>query len=427
MQITFLNTYDKIGGAAIACRRLWQALKAENVNVHFLAQQGNPKHPLAGVDYLAEGAWGYKQAQFRLFLNKAHLYFYDKKKGFNFAFDPGFWGANLTKHPLILQSDILHLHWINHGFISLATLKALGKLKKKIIWTLHDMWPFTGGCFYSERCDYYKQTCGNCFFMQNPGPRDFSHTIWKKKQEAYAQLDLTIVTCSRWLAECASQSSLFQGRKILTIPSPLDLSIFYPRPRNKVRDKLGLPQEKRLLLFASAKLDDPRKGFIYLQQTLARMRSFAPKGVETMGLALLGKKSGKIPESIEGFPVYYLGVLDSETAMAEAYSACDIFINPSLADNLPNTIVEAMACGVPVVAFASGGIPEMMIHQESGYLAPPTSVEGLAAGIQFILSSPERYQKIQQAAVEFIRKNYNYSTVAKRYLSVYQEIMGIDK
>jgi glycosyltransferase involved in cell wall biosynthesis len=423
MQITFLNTYDKIGGAAIACKRLWEALKAENANVHFLAQQGNPQQPLAGIDYLAKGAWGYKQAQFRLFLNKAYLSFYDKKKGFNFTFDPAFWGANVAKHPLVLQSDILHLHWINHGFLSLSTLKAFEKLKKKLVWTLHDMWPFTGGCFYSERCDYYKGTCGNCFFMRNPGPKDFSHTIWKKKQEVYAQLDLTVVACSRWLSECAAQSSLFREKRVLTIPSPLNTNIFFPRSQSEIRHKLHLPQDKHLLLFTSAKLDDPRKGFIYLKKTLARLQSVSPTlSGETMALVLLGKRSNKVEENIEGFPVYYLGNLDNETAMAEAYSACNIFVNPSLADNLPNTIVEAMACGVPVVAFASGGIPEMMIHQESGYLAPPTSVEGLAAGIEFLLSFPERYEKIQQAAVEFVRKNYNYSTVAKRYLSLYQEI-----
>ncbi|MCS6905103.1 MAG: glycosyltransferase family 4 protein [Bacteroidia bacterium] len=420
-----LNTYDRIGGAAIACMRLWEALKMQNVNVNLLVQEGRIESPLGGVYYLVQGPFSYKLAQLRLFLNKAYLYFYDKNKGLNFAFEAPFFGARLSTLPLIQKSDILHLHWVNHGFISFSTLREFQKLKKKIVWTLHDMWAFTGGCYYSQGCEYYRKACGNCFFLKRPKPNDFSHRLWKKKYELYAHLDLTIVTCSKWLAECAAQSSLLKDKRIVTIPNPLNTEIFKPMDKVAVRQKLGLPQDKYLLIFASAKIEDRRKGFTFFQKALEQLRSIDPNWNEhRIAIVLLGKSGAHAFSSIEGYSVYYLGNLETEESIAQAYSACDILINPSLADNLPNTIMEAMACGVPVVAFSTGGIPEMVMHQKNGFLVPTGSSEGLAEGIRFLLSDLERYAHIQNAAIQFVHQNYSYSLVAKCYLTLYQEILA---
>ncbi|MBC7892499.1 MAG: glycosyltransferase family 4 protein, partial [Sphingobacteriaceae bacterium] len=396
MRVTLLNTNDS-GGAGVASRRLLAALRGQGTEAHLLLHEAARAYP--GVVPLAFLPGERRLALARFALERALFLPDERDASVRWAFSPARIGADVSKHPLIRQAEVLHLHWVNFGFLSINGIGKLMRLGKPVVWTLHDMWPFTGGCHYSRGCERFKTHCGQCPFLRFPGERDLSFRRFTKKEKAYRAAPLTVVACSEWLAGLARQSTLFEGVEVLSIPNPIDTNVWQPTDRTAARTSLGLPAETPLLLFGAAKLADPRKGFDPLVEALHRLKTGWPAGEIEPELVVFGKSDPMALARVP-FRVHDLGLLSSEEKLVAAYNAADALAVPSLEDNLPNTVMESLACGTPVVAFATGGIPEMIQHRKTGWLAPPGDVAGLAEGLNWIFSEKQP-QALREAARAF--------------------------
>ena len=413
MKILIINKSDTVGGAAIAARRLKDALHASGYSVKMLVQEklSNDESIHSTTSNKLK-----KKYNFWLFiLERLYFLFFEKSKDIRFAFSPAIAGENISKHPLVEEADVVHIHWFNQGFLSMKGLGKLLKLNKKIVWTLHDMWAFTGGCHYAGDCRNYESNCGNCKFLKRPGKKDLSEKILQKKRKIIAGKKLQIVTCSNWLAKKAKNSSLLRNIGITAIPNPIDTAIFKSTNKVELRRQMSLPQDKKLILFGAANIMDERKGLKFLVEALEKLNDQNPKLANKAEILLFGKSNKEFLKQLP-LKVNNLGVIIGEQNVAKVYAIADVFVLPSLEDNLPNTVMESLACGTPVVAFNTGGIPEMIEHKKNGYLSDYKSVDDLLSGLVYVLSN-NLTTNLKQFNPVFLQKN-----VALRYFELYKEV-----
>lgn len=420
MKITILSTFDTYGGASIAASRLNKALNDNGLESKMLVQ--DQKGKATNVETIAPNWFLKKVALARFAFDRYQFAFYEKSKAVRFIFSQAKIGIDISQHSLIQKTDIIHLHWINFGFLSLNSIKKLIETQKPIVWTLHDMWVFTGGCHYSRDCTHYQQNCGNCTeFLKNSSPTDLSNQVWKAKQEIFQNANIIIVACSNWLAEQAKTSTLLEGKKIVSIPNPIDTSLFKPTEKSIAQQHFQLDTNKRYILFAAAKISDVRKGFVYFKEALAILKKEYSVDNKEVELIIFGQANANDFENLP-FNVNVLGKLSDLSEIALAYSSASVFVVSSLEDNLPNTIMESLACGTPVVGFETGGIPEMIEHQKNGYLATFKSAEELAKGIFWTLFQAD-YQLLCQNARQKTLNNYAEEIVAKQYQALYESLL----
>ena len=418
MKIVLVNKSDRGGGAAVACRRLQKALIKIGADAKVLVQEKYDDDQT--VEVTGKGFWN-RNKNFLLFiLERFYFLFYEASKEIRFAFSPAIAGENIHKNILIRETDIIHIHWFNQGFLSLKNLKRLIALNKPIVWTLHDMWAFTGGCHYSGDCESYTGNCGNCPFIKTPSDNDLSYKILKKKKLILKDANITFVACSNWLKGKAKESTLLKDFKVVSIPNPIDQKEFYLMDKKMIRKKQSLPTDKKLILFAAANISDKRKGLRYLLEALELIVKNNSKTAD-LEIVTFGKSNDAVFDHLP-FKVHNLGVLTDVEKIAEAYNAADLFVLPSLEDNLPNTIMESLACGTPVLAFKTGGIPEMIEHEKNGYLADYKSAEDLKKGLDFILNHPQPDQ-LSKNALEKVQTTYNEKSVAEQYMKLYNSII----
>lgn len=419
MKVTLINTSDSGGGAALACRRLMKALELQHVQAEMLVQKKASDELHIHTD--TKTALGKISAQYNFLAERLpFILFHEKDRSVRFAFSTANTGSDISKQETILNSDILHLHWINSGFLSIDDLKELTRLQKPVVWTLHDMWAFTGGCHYAGTCDHFMNQCGYCPFLRDPGENDISRKGWQKKKNLYDQApDIVFVTCSKWLADVAKKSSLLSRFRIETIPNPIDTAIFYPKNKAGIRAKWKIDPDVRIILFGAANIMDRRKGIRYLTDALNIYKGIQQEG-ERVEMIIFGKNKSFDTAELP-FPVHNLSVISSQSDMCEIYSMADVFILPSLEDNLPNTIMESMACGTPVVAFDTGGIPDMIEHQVNGYLAEYQSAADLANGIQWVLA--EKSTRLSLNSRKKVTENFSNEIVAEQYITLYKSLL----
>lgn len=420
MKVTLINTADAGGGAPAACMRLLKALEEQGIDAQLLVQE--KKTAETRVESVVKNTFDRKRAAFNfLYERLPFIAFYEKDKSVRFAFSTANAGLSIQNERLIQDADILHLHWTNSGFLSIGHLKELLMLGKPIVWTMHDMWTFTGGCHYSGPCDHFKQECGNCFFLRRPGPKDISHTGWLRKADLYpAAKNVSFVACSKWLADIARQSSLLRGYNIQSIPNPIDTTIFSPKNKAELRKKRNIGPGKKIILFGAANINDRRKGISYLVDALIRLKSDHPID-EQIEIVIFGKNKG-FATALLPFPVYELNIITSQEEIAEVYGMADVFVTPSIEDNLPNTVMESLACGTPVVAFDTGGIPEMVDDMQNGYLAAFKDAGDMAKGLYEMLYAPN-YADLSRNARNKVLHNFNNETVAGQYIKLYQSLL----
>lgn len=419
MKILQINKSDSTGGAAVACLRLTKALLADNKDVNVLVQEKNNHDDF--VKSTGESFFK-KKINFLKFISE-RLFFlpYEKNAELRFAFSPADFGENISKNKLVKEADIIHIHWINQGFLSLRNIQQLLLLNKPVVYTLHDMWLFTGGCHYAGTCENYSVECGNCKFLKNPKPNDLSYKILQKKIKLFSSGNLHIIACSNWLANKAKQSTLLKNFPITSIPNPIDTKIFQPISKKTALQKWNLEPSKKYILFGSANIFDKRKGLIYFMEALNFMKLNMPKILENTECLVFGKMKHELNEN---FPIKVnsLGYLQHTEDIVKAYNAADVFVLPSLEDNLPNTIMEASACGTPTVAFNTGGIPEMIVHETTGYLSDYKSAESIAKGLQYVF---ENKTLLAQNARNFALKNYSSEVVAQIFNSFYENMSSV--
>ncbi len=414
MKIALINTSDIQGGAAIACYRLAKALdEREGVKVNMLVKEQLAKDSF--IINANDGKFKALKGQVQFALEKLSFIPYESSKSIRFFFSNPNVGQDISELPVIQEADILHFHWINKGFLSFRSIEKLLALGKPIVWTLHDMWAFTGGCHYSKSCTNFTFKCGNCHFLKHPSDTDLSNTIWKKKKAIYKKGKLQMVTCSKWLKSVAETSSLLESVEVNSIPNPIDTTIFKPAKSNKENGKY-------VILFQAMNINDKRKGLHYFLEALTILKKENPTFAEKIQLLIFGKDKSDALAGID-YDVRYLGMLSNQASIVKAYNQCDIFVIPSLEDNLPNTVMESLACGKPVVAFNTGGIPEMVTHQENGFIAPQMNAAELAKGIVWTLENNERYQQLSENARAKVIGHYTNAVVARRYITLYQSIL----
>ena len=411
MKILFLNTNDISGGAAIAANRLLKGLQQNGIEAQMLVQSKKSD------DYSVIGPqtkWQKIFGKLRPTLDSIPIRFYKQRK--KIIFSPAILPDNINKKIQDINPDIIHLHWIAEGFIK---IESIAKIKKPIVWTLHDSWAFTGGCHIPFECKEYIKNCGCCPTLNSNKKKDLSYKILQRKRKSWRDLDLTIVTPSSWLGKCAKKSSLFYKTRVEVIPNGIDLSRFKPIDKNIARDIFCLPKDKKLILFgAMSAINDQNKGFHLLKKALEKLSSKENKNIE---LLIFGSSKPRDEENL-GFKTHYLGQLNDEISLSIVYPAADVMIVPSIQENLPNTIMESIACGTPVVAFNIGGIHGMIEHQKNGYLAKQFNTGDLAYGINWVLEDDIRRKQLSQNAREKVVQEFDIVKVAKKYEDLYKDV-----
>ncbi|HEY9601126.1 MAG TPA: glycosyltransferase family 4 protein [Allocoleopsis sp.] len=412
MNVLLLNTSDITGGAARAAYRLHQGLHSIGVDSRMLVQYkaSDDKTVTAPSTRLEEGI-----AKMRVAVDALPLKFYGQRDATTFSLQ---WLPDRTVAKINrLKPDIINLHWTGEAFVQIETL---AQFNRPLVWSLHDMWAFTGGCHYNQDCDRYTDSCGACPQLRSTQDWDLSRWVWQRKAKSWQNLNLTIVALSSWLAQCASSSSLFSSLRVERIPNGLDTQTYRPINRQIARELLNLPQNKHLVFFGSIwSTSVKRKGFHLLQPALQELSQSGWH--DKLELVIFGASQPENPPEF-GFKVHYLGTLNDDLLLALVYSAADVFVQPSTQENLANTVMEAIACGTPCVAFNIGGMPDLIEHQKNGYLAQPYQIEDLARGIAWVLENQERHQKLSYRAREKAEQEFTLEIQARRYLSLFTEI-----
>ncbi len=414
-KILLINTHHNKGGAAVACRRLSEALQEkDDLKIHHLVHYTD-QSVAANDEYTA--VTNRKIAFARIYLERLLFLPYEKNKDIRFNFSPANVGCNITNQTSIKDADILHLHWIQHGFISLKGLQKIFASGKPVVWTLHDMWMFTGGCHHSRGCTNYMTNCGDCKFLKSPAKNDLSNRIASFKKKIFANANLKIVTPSSWLAKCALESNLFKPNQIHVIPNPLNLNLYTPTSKTAAKKRLGLNPSKRYLSFIAANVSTFYKGISYLKDALKILQQ--DQKFNDIELIVIGQLKNEGYEEVFQ-KVHLTGYITDENKMVDYYNASDVFVLPSLEENLPNTIMEAMACGTPAVAFNTGGIPDLIDHHKNGYLAEYCNATDFAEGIKWVLADKVRYDSLCKNAHEKTVALFSYPIIAKQYKEVYE-------
>ena len=418
MKVLQISTEDNSGGASRSAYRLHQALLQENVDcdMRVLTHQTANSRVIGG------------RAP-RTFMQKVQGRLEQKLREFstrNWHTDNpilhsfGQMSGGIVDELNQCNADILNLHWVS----KLLSIGDIGRIQKPIVWTLHDMWPFCGGEHYTPDFADARFRVG---YQENNRPTsergpDLNRRAWQEKREAWQDQAFTFVSPSQWLAECVENSALFNDRKISThvIANPLDTEhVWRPIPKLGARQLLGLSPDKRYLLAGSAGGMSYNKGEDLLPQLMAQLEGVAPGEIE---LLIFGRYQ---PTATENWPckVHWMGFVRDDAVMAMMYSAVDVMIVPSRQDNLPNTAIEAQACGTPVAAFNLGGLPDIIEHEQTGWLAPPFEVENLAKGVLWMLQDATRIATLSEASRILALKRYSPSAVVRQYLNVYDQTL----
>lgn len=390
-KVLLVSTSERCGGGAIAARRLMDALRKQGVQAAMMVRdkQTSDGH-VHRVGNLMPKFLERLAVLPRCGMNRKRMWQADVANV----------GIDITRTRQFREADVIHLHWVNQGMLSLGCLQRIMQSGKRIVWTLHDEWPYLGVCHYRAGCR--QAECRQCPVLSGSLP----NIIYARKRAMYREAAgrLTFVGCSRWIVSQAQHA--LPEADVRHVNNCIPFSLFRPSDMAAARRRLGLPQEKKVLLFCSQKVTDERKGIRFLCEALHRLRG------ENIHLVIVGQNAERIPLP-DGIPVTRAGSVGEEQ-MASLYAAADVFVTPSLQDNLPNTIAEAMSCGTPCVGFCVGGIPEMIDHRLNGYVACYKDSADLAEGIRYVLT-----RNLRPAARQKAEAAYSEEQVAREYMKVY--------
>lgn len=414
MKVLHLSTFDIRGGAARGTYWLHQAL----------SRRGVDSRMLVGRKYSSDPAVEEPPNRFHRIANAVRgrldsLPLSGYRKTEESYWTLGWLPNRIDRAVEAHDPDVVHVHWTGGGFMS---VDALRHLRYPVVWTLRDMWAFTGGCHYTAGCDRYSTACGRCPQLRSTEERDLSRRMWLHKQQAWREMDLWLVPISSWLADCVHRSGLFGHAPVEVIPNGIDTGRFVPSDQRLAKAEWQLPADRRHVLFGAIDAtDDTRKGFHHLVDAV---RVLAASGwAEQLELVVFG---GTAPEELGdlGVPIRSVGLVTDDAALARLYSACDVMVVPSEQEAFGKTLVEAMACGTPVVAFATGGPVDIVEHGRTGYLADPFDVESLADGIVWCIEDDRRRAEIGARARRRAERDFEIDVVAERYEALYQQVLG---
>ena len=418
MRVLIVNTSERTGGAAVAANRLMTALNNNGVKAKMLVCNKETENlSVCALPQTWRLHWHFLWERLciwlQLRLKREHLFEVDIANS----------GTDITTLPEFKEADIIHLHWINQGMLSLKDIRKILQSGKPVVWTMHDIWPATAICHLTLECRNFETKCQHCRLLPGGGSvNDLAARIWKRKQQMLEDKRITFVTCSEWLGQEARKSALLKGQQVMTVPNPIDTHIYRPTDKTAARQAVGLPVDGRIILFVSQRVTNPNKGMQYLVDACRLLANEQTDKLQDLSVAVLGGHAEEIADQLP-FPTYPLGYVNDEHRIVSVYNAADVFVLPSLSENLPNTIMEAMACGVPCIGFRVGGIPEEIDHLENGYVADYRSADDLARGLRYVLCECD-YEALSSNCLHKVARNYSQQSVAKQYLEVYDTLFS---
>ena len=419
MRVVHLSTYDITGGAARAAYRLHSGLQRLGHQSQMLVSSRSSfdRSVITFAPSMDIKERLRRRLQRKLLACDIDRYRLSRPKGYEpFSDDRTEYRLDLVRQ--LPCSDVLNLHWIG-GYVDYHSLFTTVPTSKPIVWTLHDMNAFTGGCHYDLDCGRYIDRCGACPQLGSYDKTDLSRQIWLRKEHTFSQIKqdrLHIVTPSRWLAERVNASNILGGFPRSVIPYGLDVEDFAPRDRRAARDVLGIPQDAKVVLFVADVTDNMRKGFALLAEALIRCNDKVPN----LFLVSLGHNK---PAAHLQTPWLHVGPIYNDRFLSMVYSAADIFVVPSLQDNLPNTVLEAIACGTPVVGFAIGGVPDMIRDGVNGLLVSASDVTALHVAMSDLLNSVIRREDMRVNCRRIAVEEYSIELQARQYSELYKGII----
>lgn len=416
MNVLIVNTTDRNGGAAIAARRLGDALSRAGVEVTMLVldKYGDDSRTFAVAPHW-KGRLSFLFERLIIWVNNG----FSRKNLFKVS--TASTGFDITATDAFREADIVHLHWVNQGLLSLKSLDRIFRSGKPVVWTMHDMWECTSICHHAHGCNRFKSACHDCGFLRYPSQHDLAARVFRRKMEVFRPADVTWVAVSHWMARQARASALLAGKRVEVIPNTLSLSQFELLDRDESRRRLSLPRDKRIVLFGAVRVDDPIKGFPLLMEAL-RLLLERQEYRDRIHLVFFGRV--KNPQEVYPLiPTSYTdaGWVDNPRQMSLLYSAADVAVSASSYETFGQTLAEAQACGCMPVSFGNSGQADIIRHGETGYLVPEHTAESLAEGIARALESGGNIPRERLRSEALSR--YSEKTVARQYQQLYSELL----
>lgn len=414
MKVAIINTKQSGGGAAVAANRLHQALRAEGVDSTLVVAEGNGGE---NVTPLSKNFVGKIKHKINFIWERVRIWMANHLSRKNlFAVSTACCGTDITKLPEIKEADIIHLHWINQGMLSLKNIEQLVATGKPVVITPHDMWYATSICHHAGECDKYKFRCNNCLYLQTPSDNDLSAKVWDKKDNLYKS-NVTFIAISKWMSTRLKESALTQNNEQELICNVMDANIFHPCSKYNSRQRLGILPNEKVLLFGAAKLNDPIKGADMLFSAIEE------NGLKDKLLLLLFGAIKNDDEFLQRIPCRYIyvGPISSNEDLVQLYSAADVVVVPSHYESLSLVIAEAMACGTPALSFDNAGQATLIDHKVNGYLAHYPSTEDFAQGINWLLQHID--DNMRNSAIAKISRIMSPQTVATQHIELYKRLL----
>lgn len=417
MKVVHLNASDK-GGASIVAQRLNSALNEyTQVNSQHLIFEGSTAN-LSRTQYWGNSPMRKIRAKLNHALDKFDFLQYEREAKIRFQFNHARMGVDISEHPLIQQADIIHIHWILKGFLSFDSLRKLLALGKPVVWTCHDLWPFTGGCFHKRLCNELSKGCGNCLYLRNSEPNDSSWFWLKEKTQIFNRHNLFWVAPSNWVIdEVRGSSVFFENPKIKQINNPIKvfgLKILDFKLKELERIKLGLQPKKFTLLFSAANIDNPSKGF----HDFMKIVDLLPK--QFLQAVIIGASKNKIE-----LPISFIttGYISDENQIQKLISVVDLFITPSLEETFGMVVAESLSNGIPVLSYNIGALPELISNGKTGFVYPKGDWQSMAEGVLRLMEDPSLLKEFSLNARKKAEAQYDESHVAQQYAALYQNIV----
>jgi len=414
MRVLHLNTTDTLGGAARGAYWLHRALRDVGADSWMMVDR-----KYSDDETVVEVSGGSRRVlrAVRSRLDRLPLRLYG-------ATDESYWSVGWVPHKLekwmrAVQPDVVHLHWISGGFIPIQELR---RFSSPIVWSLRDMWSFTGGCHYAGFCEKYRDRCGACPQLQSRRELDLSRSIFRQKQKQWQGLDIWAVPISQWLAERARASAILAYHPMEIIPNGVDVRRFRPADQQRAREQLGLSPDRLIVAFGAVNsTSDRRKGFSKFREAVNLLSAQGWR--DKLDIVIFGNTETPSEDFDPSLNIRFMGSLDDDKALSMIYSAADVTVVPSIQEAFGKTIIESFACGTPVVAFRTGGPVDIIDHKRNGFLANPFEAKSLAEGIEWCLLDRARSAELGRRARHKAVTEYDILGVARRYMALYQRIL----
>lgn len=415
MKVALINTKQSGGGAAIAASRLHKALRQQGVDSTLVIAEGKGGE---NIELLSKNLLSKIRYKTAFICERVGIWISNRLSRKNlFAVSTALFGTDIANLKVVKEADIIHLHWVNQGMLSIKDIERLVATGKPIVITPHDMWYATSICHHAGDCNRYTTECNECPKLQSPSKNDLSAKVWKKKATLYKS-NVTFVAISSWISDRLKASALTSANAQEVICNVMDTDTFRPYSKKECRQRLGILPDEKVLAFGAAKLNDPIKGADML------FKAIEESGQKDKLLLLLFGTIKNDNEFLQRVPCRYIYVGEqiSKEDLAQLYSAADMVVVPSHYESLSLVIAEAMACGTPAVSFNNAGQTMLIDHKENGYLAEYPSTTDFAQGINWILQNTNN--KIQESAITKIDRLMSPQKVATQHIELYKRLLN---